>query len=343
MKSTRLGQIRMLVAKGGPSLCPHFAMFSASPANRVVRLLRTSKFLAICCVLLFGLLPSVHLNARYFRNGSFRPYEPRGLYPRWRVVEVNLNPRVSLDGEGIPVVQYPAGRFYNPVTVAYFGLRAYNRWKISGNMLDREYFLKTARWLVAHQDPASGCWHYDFDWVSVGETIPKPWISGMAQGLAISNLTRAYYATSETAFLKAAERALWPFQKSVEEGGVAQPIPFLPAPEGKVKLVFYEEYPTRPAPSCTLNGFMFALLGLYDLAQVPNAEAAQLFEKGLATLRAILPLYDLGDGSAYDLGHLTHPPRRVKADQGYHLIHISLLKPWAAPQAIPSCFGIEII
>ena len=30
---------------------------------------------------------------------------------------------------------------------------------------------------------------------------------------------------------------------------------------------FYEEYPTLP-PNLTLNGFMFALLGLYDLSTI---------------------------------------------------------------------------
>lgn len=267
------------------------------------------------------------LRADYFGKQDFEPYDSSGPYPRWEVADINLNHRISLDAEGIPTVQYGSGRSYNPVTVALFGLSAFNRWKATGKVADREYFLKTARWLVTRQDVSTGCWFYDFDfpYVTLGETLRKPWASAMAQGLAMSSLARAHRLTGDKAFLEAAERALTPFEVGVEQGGVVRPFSLLPAPGPPSELVFYEEYPTRAVPSYTLNGFMFALLGLYDLSLVPNAEAARLFQRGEMTLRTILPFYDLADLSAYDLGHLTHPQRKINKSLSYHLVHIVLL------------------
>lgn len=268
-----------------------------------------------------------NLHAAYYGKNEFKSYDPEGEYPTWEIGDFNLDPRISLDALGLPVVRYATGRSYNPVTVAFFGLRAFNRWKATGKGSDREYFMKTTRWLVRTQDIPTGCWFYDFDYpyVTIGETLRKPWVSAMAQGLAISNLVRAYRLTGDETFLEVAERALKPFSIPVEQGGVLRTFNGLLMAGPPSDLAFYEEYPIRDAPSYALNGFLFALLGLYDFASVPNAEADKLFQRGKLTLRMILPFYDLGDLSAYDLGHLTHPPRKTNKSLDYHLVHIILL------------------
>lgn len=83
--------------------------------------------------------------------------------------------------------------------------------------------------------------------------------------------------------------------------------------EGGVRAVFmdkyewYEEYPTNP-PTFILNGFMYSLLGLYDLKSVSvklKAEVRRLYQSGLRSLEAMLPLYDTGAGTFYDLRHFT--------------------------------------
>jgi heparosan-N-sulfate-glucuronate 5-epimerase len=82
----------------------------------------------------------------------------------------------------------------------------------------------------------------------------------------------------------------------------------------------FEEYPTRPR-SDVLNGFMFTLIGLYDLASVaPHSEALTLYKAGRATLRLALPRYDSSGAARYCLSssHL--------ASQSYQAIHIYLLR-----------------
>jgi heparosan-N-sulfate-glucuronate 5-epimerase len=265
--------------------------------------------------------------ADYFPKDNFERYRSVGRYPFWNSTWLSLDPRLRFDSQGMPFVEYGIVASYNPVTIAAFGLLAYNRFEKSGKPGDRDSFLKMADWLVAHQDVRYGCWYYDFDFVylTLDETISKPWISGMGQGLAISVMTRAYFLTKDPKFVRVAERALLPFHKDVETGGIKRA--FFPTTDiaGTSELVFYEEYPTKRTPSFTLNGFMFALVGLCDLADLMNEDAGSLFRQGLQTLKTVLPLYDLGDGSSYDLGHLTHPPNKAHRDAGYHLIHITLL------------------
>lgn len=70
----------------------------------------------------------------------------------------------------------------------------------------------------------------------------------------------------------------------------------------------YEEYPTTPA-SYVLNGFIYSLLGLYDLnntAPQPIAkEAGKLFRQGMMSLKKMLMLFDTGSGTNYDLRHFS--------------------------------------
>lgn len=267
------------------------------------------------------------IQADYFRDSDLKPYRATGPYPYWSSTWTTLDSKLRFDVNGIPYMNYQGKAAYNPVTVAEFSLLAYNRFIKSNKPEDRNVFLLRSQWLLEHQDVNSGCWFYNFDfnYAAMGETLSKPWISAMAQGLGMSVMTRAYHLTRDDNYLNAATRALLPFHKKVEHGGVVRAFTLGPPDSGNVDLPFYEEYPTQPIPSYTLNGFMFSLLGLYDLAQTGNQDAADLFDKGIGTLEVALPLFELGDGSAYDLSHLVRAPRPVHRDASYHLVHIVLL------------------
>lgn len=89
-----------------------------------------------------------------------------------------------------------------------------------------------------------------------------------------------------------------------------------------------------------LNGFIYSLFGLYDLgqvcaqlreaAEVPEDDAcrrsAALLSEGLRSLETLLPLFDSGAGSFYDLRHValgSAPPNVARWD--YHATHINQL------------------
>lgn len=88
--------------------------------------------------------------------------------------------------------------------------------------------------------------------------------------------------------------------------------------------VFFEEYVSTPS-NYVLNGYMFALFGLYDWSKVEAGDhgqdrAADYFERGIETLTHVLPYYDIGGISSYDLGYITFKAK-PKAKHGYHQLH----------------------
>lgn len=257
------------------------------------------------------LTPSEHVATylQHSRTGSYQAFE---LLPRdWRTP-------YARDRRGVPLVDYPFGRAYNPVTTSQYGLaqwtvgRKYHR---SGRI---RIALRMADWLVRTQRQGSGMWLYRFDYQAPGAgLLPNPWGSALAQGHAISLLRRAYHRTRERRYLTAARRGLRPLMHSVSGGGLVRRWEGLP---------FYEEYPTKEAPTYVLNGFQQSLLGLHDLSDVSLA-ARRLFSRGMKTLVRMLPLYDLGDGrSTYSLAHLNWPALPTAANPSYHLSHVGMLR-----------------
>lgn len=215
------------------------------------------------------------------------------------------------DSFGIPVKQYKtAGIQYNPTRIAAFALAHFNQYISNGNPNSRNTFLSMADWFLKSED---GLWKYNFDW---GD-LKAPWISGMAQGEGISVLVRAYLLTENAKYLDKAFQAIYPFSLSVENGGVRSKI------DGKWD--FLEEYPSK-RPSHTLNGFLYALVGIKDLIDIePDVESQTGFSELIDTLSNQWFRWDLSTWSAYDLQR--SPSGRANfATVSYHKVHISLMK-----------------
>jgi heparosan-N-sulfate-glucuronate 5-epimerase len=247
-------------------------------------------------------------------------YTPLGLYLNYHQIgPITDSDLVRLDPQGIPMLNVAGKYIYSPVNVAEYGLQQYSYFIGTGNASGLVNAISVADWLVDHQDPANGKWYYNVDFPvgAMDVTLISPWSSAMAQGYAMSLLTRVYSQTGDAAYLASATAALAALEINVDQGGLA--VDF----HGHV---YFEEYPTTP-PSFTLNGFLFTLLGLYDLSQQsPASPAAAMFRAGLETVKYALPYYDTKDVSAYHLGHLTNPPRPVHADLYYHYLHAQLLQ-----------------
>src|SRR5690606_14382973 len=102
---------------------------------------------------------------------------------------------VKLDDAGVIMVKRGSGYIYNPVTISQYGLQEWSYYRRSGDALHLNRALRQARWLIANQHQASGTWRYDYAF-SVGgfdETLEAGWISAMAQGQAMSLLTRLHW------------------------------------------------------------------------------------------------------------------------------------------------------
>lgn len=225
---------------------------------------------------------------------------------------------VDFDKNDIPVVKGFEQRYW-PVTIAQYGLLNYNFYLTHGNEKNKKIFQNVCDWLVQNIAD-SGAWEHHIVYHStvVNEDLLPPYASAMVQGEAISVLVRGYHLFGNSDYLDCAAKALKPYSIPATEGGVLETFCGMP---------FYEEYPTK-TPSLVLNGFIFSLFGLYDLSNTnhKSAELAkELFEKGTATLVKLLPLYDGGFCSRYDLSYITAPPRNKNMNPFYHAIHVNQL------------------
>lgn len=183
-------------------------------------------------------------------------------------------------------------------------------------------FYDAAEWFVRNQDGRTGGWPNPVKRkLSEFGELKKGWYSAMGQGHAISLLSRAYHHSGgDVRYLNAAVAGMKPFRVPSRQGGVLARF--------MNKFEWYEEYPTKPA-SFVLNGFIYSLLGLYDLnATVPvhlSKDAHQLYAQGMQSLKKMLVLFDTGSGSIYDLRHFTLGIAPNIARWDYHATHVNQL------------------
>ena len=175
--------------------------------------------------------------------------------------------------EGVPVFNIGGQWVEHPDGVAQWGLREY----AYGH---RRPLLTAARWFADHQRPDGG-FAYLFDVDADGVPMLHPWISALAQGQAISVLVRAYQLSGSPGYLRAARHALNPFLHPVPGG--------LTSWWGNRR--WYEEYPAAH-PEHVLDGFMFALVGLHEVAP-RSLTAWRLWRAGVRGLIAHVHSYDL--------------------------------------------------
>lgn len=255
-------------------------------------------------------------NARY---SEINHYDYKGNYLHYDKNKVE-NWSVEFDSDGVPKTIYSYGKYYNPSTIAQYGLQHYSLYLKSNASVSKIKFLIVADWFINHQDDRGG-WAYQFDLPFYPGRLDKliaPWYSSIGLGMAMSVLSRASYLTKDKKYSKSALKANELFKTPTKENGIMAKF--------ENHYAFYEECPTDP-PSFILNGFMFSLIGLYDLYKVTNDRNTKvLYDKGITSLRRMLPLYDLGNRTAYDLTHYTTDGGYPNvAKWGYHITHIHLL------------------
>lgn len=224
----------------------------------------------------------------------------------------------KIDENGIPLYTISGlPYFHHPIVICQYALGVFEH-LYQSNFTDENLkitFLKQADWLINNSIENNS-----FRGWNVGYDIPEyelyqPWFLGLAQGEAASVLARAYSITNDIKYLELAEEAIKPFNKSVLEGGLLNHFKSFP---------IYEEYPSNRRTVGALCGFMFILLGFYDLMLTnQNPLAIDLFNKGIQSLKNLLPFYDLGYWSRY---YLFDYPKEYVASYTYHSLQYEQLK-----------------
>lgn len=234
---------------------------------------------------------------------------------------VPLDEEYPSDPEGVPLYfnYYDSTYYYHPVLIAQKGMNYLNSYILTQ---DNRYLLRVERWInklidISFEINGSLYFPYNFNVHPHGcyeDTLLAPWFSGMAQGEVLQLLVRLFNVTENDEYLELADKVFRSFKNLSKEN---YPWTTFVDSEG---YYWIEEYPLRE-PDHTLNGFIFAVLGLYEYWLTTNDPEVKLYiDAALTTLYVKLPLFrNPGGISYYCLKH--HHQSEL-----YHNIHINLLK-----------------
>lgn len=233
----------------------------------------------------------------------FRKDEIRGYY---NDLTGKVSPATLLDEQGVPYNIASSGqKVYSLVTISQYALGCYDLFLLREERAYLERFLKLAeRILDSQQD--DGKWDAR---QSIGSKLGNS--SCMAQGQGCSILLRAYLVNHDERYRLGAEKAIRFMLRPTAEGGTAVYCGHD---------VTLEKYPPQDGcSSSVLNGWIFALFGLYDFILFSGSEDCRIiWERSCRTLEQALPRYDRKYWSNYDLiGTIASP--------AYNRVHVSLL------------------
>tara|TARA_B100001540_G_scaffold315509_1_gene342948 strand:- start:696 stop:1688 length:993 start_codon:yes stop_codon:yes gene_type:complete len=239
--------------------------------------------------------------------------------PYYMKFHYKANYNGHFNDSGIPLLDYHGkiGLQYNPIAICQYGLGNYNLYLDTKNNNYKNKFLNISNWLVENlekNDKGVYVWHHYFDF-EYRDTLISPWYSGLAQGLGLSMLSRAYYETKEEIFLEILWKSWESMKINVDDGGVI----FIDENNN----FWIEEYMVNP-PTHILNGFIWALWGVYDVWKFFDyIEAKDLFQRCCKTIEKNLNLYDTGYWSLYEQSGLKS---QMISSPFYHDLHIVQLR-----------------
>jgi len=219
------------------------------------------------------------------------------------------------DNNGIPMLDYhgKVGKQYNPIAIAQYALGCFNLYKRTAAKKYLDIFIKQVNWLVENlvkNKKGIYVWNHNFDW-EYRDLLKAPWYSALAQGAGLSALVRAYVLLKDKKYLKAAELALESFKYELNEGGVTYT-----DSDGHI---WFEETIVDP-PTHILNGFMWALWGIYDYYLLTHDDSVkELFNRAVLTLHDNLKKFDLGFWSLYEQ---SGTKIKMIASPFYHSLHV---------------------
>ena len=221
------------------------------------------------------------------------------------------------DPDGIPYKVVNGRNYYSPGNIAADGVRFVDAYVRTGNpaYLDKARVRAKKLEQIAIAKDGALFLPYGFDYPA--ERLTGPWVSAYSQGFALSLFVRLYRVTGDYRYAEAARplflafRLLGPNRRHWVSYVVAEDL-------------WLEEYPSA-RPTHVLNGFNFAVFGIYDYERLTrDPAAAQLLQGALATMRRRAAAYRVPGGvSLYDLVHRTR-------HEHYHEIHIWQLADLAA-------------
>jgi hypothetical protein len=253
----------------------------------------------------------------YVRSGNYLNWSA------WSDDPSTWAPAVKPDANGVLMITYDGGLsyVYNPTTITLHALYLHSLY-MRGYPLDPK-FKADADFLLQMQGE-DGAVRYAF----ALDPFPVGWVSGQAQGHAISVWTRAYKLFGDSKYLDAARRSYIFMMRDVSEGGCLESLADIDPSLSGYKLL--TEVPFKPY-QYALDGSIFPLLGIYDLSEFDPSVMSSLTNL-VETIRVMLPYYELGGISAYDLQYIVNGSQPV-VEPSFHGLNTGLV--WTLNSIVP--------
>lgn len=188
-----------------------------------------------------------------------------------------------------------------PIQIFQYGLGSYDLYLISKEKIYLEKFKLCLEWALENQEK-NGAWN-TFYFV-----YPEAPYSAMSQGEGVSLLLRGFKYYNKEKYLTQAKQAIDFMLKPIEEGGTLKKI--------NERIIFFE-YTNQPI---VLNGWIFALFGLYDYILISkDKKYEKIFKNSIDALKEYLIKFDNGYWSMYN-------SEKMLASPFYHKLHIAQLQ-----------------
>lgn len=231
---------------------------------------------------------------------------------------LSLSVTQPADEQNIMLFQYKGSNYYHPVNMSNRILNyldAYKKTRNEGYLSRSEVYANKLISLSVEYKKASYLPYY-FTINAHGSAdhiMEAPWYSGMAQGVALSVFVRLYKITNDEKYLNFAHKLFASF-KNYQKDQTIWTV-FI----DKDGYYWIEEYPA-PVPGRVLNGFIFAIFGLYDYYDLTRNPVCKLYlNASLTTIEKYFEQFrNPGELGSYCLKH-------KHIDKHYHFIHIDQL------------------
>ncbi len=236
--------------------------------------------------------------------------------------EIGAIDNYPMDSSGVMIFIHNNNTYYHPVALAQKMFRFIDNYNKTSKQiyLDRAVLFASKLREISVEFNSALYFPYPFDWdlhAISGETMTAPWYSGMAQGQILTAFVRLYNITEDTSYLNLANKVYKSFENVYAD--------FNPWTVFIDENGYYwiEEYPTELGRTRALNGFIYALYGLYDYYLLTKDEGCREYLlASITTVKHYIEEYrNPGDISYYCLRHKLKYPNYHK----YHTEQLSML------------------
>lgn len=214
------------------------------------------------------------------------------LVDRTDVVAWEADSTLGYDDNGILQVKEK----YHPLTIARYGMLCLYKFRETA---DSSWYGKLIAQVRYFRDPHLT--HTILDGQGIGlpyldnyKDMKPPWISGMAQGYAVSFLLRYYELTGDQSILPRIKKIALPLLTPAKNGGTLSR-----TPEGGL---WIEEYPRSIQSPNVMNGFINGLIGLreYCMFFPEDRRASRIHDECMQTLINSFPIFDRPNWTNYN-------------------------------------------